>query len=138
MKFVQRWSEWRPTKEHTLWIAVGCVVATLVLGFGPGGWVTGGSAQKMADEAAAASRQQLAAAVCSEEFLRAANARERLAKLESIQWWERDDHIVAGGWATMPGEKEADIVVAGMCANRLTEHAEANARAAPVSTSARR
>lgn len=134
MKIVQRWNEYRPSKEQILWIAVGCIVATLVLGFGPGGWVTGGTARKMADEAAAASHQQLAAAVCAEHFLRAANAGERLKKLQLLQWWERDDQVAAGGWATMPGEKEANSAVAELCATRLSEHAEAGAKATPVST----
>jgi hypothetical protein len=52
----------------------------MVIGFGFAGWVTGGSAQKMADQAALAS---------------------------------------GGGWATMPGEKEASSTVAEMCATRL-------------------
>src|SRR3989337_424718 len=47
----QRWEDYRPTKTHTFWIAAGCVAATLVLGFGPGGWVSGGTAQKRVDEA---------------------------------------------------------------------------------------
>jgi hypothetical protein len=75
----------------------------------------------MADEAAMASRNQLAAAVCAEHFLRAADARARLAKLQALDWWERDDHVAAGGWATMPGDNEADSAVAQMCATRLTE-----------------
>jgi hypothetical protein len=85
------------------------------------GWVTGGSALKAADEAAAASHDKLAAAVCAEEFMRAADARTRLAKLTALEWWERDDLVAGGGWATMPGEKEASSVVAEMCATRLTE-----------------
>ena len=125
MKIVQRWNEYRPSKEQTLWIALGCVIATLIVGFGLSGWVTAGTARKMTDEAAAAARHQLAAAVCAEEFLRAANARERLTKLKALQWWERDDQVAAGGWATMPGEKEANSVVAEMCATRLSEQAEA-------------
>ena len=134
MRIVQRWNEYRPTKEHTLWFLIGCVIATLVIGFGPGGWVTGGTARKMADEAAAGSRHQLAAAVCTEEFMRAADARARLAKLKGLEWYERDDLVAAGGWATMPGEKEPNSVVAEMCANRLAEQADAAAQATPVST----
>ncbi|HWN05621.1 MAG TPA: hypothetical protein VNO53_00535, partial [Steroidobacteraceae bacterium] len=118
---MQRWSEYRPTKEHLFWIVVVCVAATLIIGFGFSGWVTGGTAQKMADEAAATSRNQLAAAVCAREFMRAADARTRLAKLQALDWWERDDQVVAGGWATMPGEKEADSAVAELCATRLAD-----------------
>jgi len=120
-KIAIKWNEYRPTREHTFWIALGSVVATLVFGFGVAGWVTGGTAQKMSDEAAAAAHHKLAAAVCAEEFMRAADAKARLAKLQALEWWERDDHLVSGGWATMPGEKEADSAVAQMCATRLAD-----------------
>jgi hypothetical protein len=119
--------------EQTAWTAVAAVVLTLAVGFGIAGWVTGGTAQTMADEAASAAHAQLAAAVCAEDFLRAANSRERLAKLQSLEWWERDDKLVADGWATMPGETEPALGVAVQCATRLTEHAEARAKATPVS-----
>jgi hypothetical protein len=125
MGALKRWIEYRPTKEHVVWIGVGCIVATLVAGFGLGGWVTGGTAQRMADEAAAASRHQLAAAVCADHFMRAADARARLAKLQALEWWARDEHVRDGGWATMPGEKEADSVVAQLCATRLAEGGKA-------------
>jgi hypothetical protein len=120
-----RWQELQPTKAQTFWVATGCVIATLIVGFGLSGWVTGATARKMADEAAAASRNQLAAAVCAVEFMRAADARSRLAKLQALEWWERDDHIAAGGWATMPGDQEADSAVAQICAERLADQAKA-------------
>ena len=107
-----------------MWFAIACVVATLIIGFGFGGWVTGGTAQKVANEAAAGSHNQLAAAICAEQFMRAADARTRLAKLQALEWWERDDLVAAGGWATMPGEKEANSAVAQMCATRLAEEAK--------------
>lgn len=131
------WRDYQPTRAQLLWLCAASVAATLILGFGPGGWVTGASAQRTADEAATASRDQLATAVCAEEFLGAANARERLAKLQATEWWERDDLVAAGGWATMPGESEASRAVAEQCATRLTEHADASARAAPLSAAAR-
>lgn len=130
----QRWDDYRPTKAQTFWTGVGCIVATLVLGFGPGGWVTGGTAGKMASEAADNARHQLAAAVCVEHFMRAANAGPRLQKLKDMTYYERDDLVAAGGWATMPDEKEANTVVADMCAMQLAElQAPAAARATPAS-----
>ena len=136
-QLVQRWNDYRPTKEHAIGFGVACIVATLVAGFGPAGWVSGGTARKMADEAGASSRHQLASAVCAEEFLRAADARARLAKLKALEWYDRDDLVAGGGWATMPGEQEADGVVAEMCASRLAEHADAAGRATPVSAPVR-
>lgn len=125
MNIVERWTGYQPGKQHLFWTAAICVIATIVIGFGPGGWVSGGTARQMADEAASVAHNELAAAVCAEDFLRAANARERLAKLNAVQWWERGDLVAAGGWATMPGEKEADSAVAAMCAERLANPAKA-------------
>jgi hypothetical protein len=132
-ELIQRWEDFRPTKVQAFWTGVVCVVATLIIGFGPFGWVTGGTARKMADEAAATKYQALAAAVCAEEFMRAADSRGRLAKLKALQWYERDDVVASGGWATMPGETEANTVVAELCATSLAEQAEAAAKAQPVS-----
>lgn len=129
MKFL---TEYQPTKEHALWFGVGCVVATLVIGFGVAGWVTGGTAKKMADESASTSRQQLAAAVCAQRFLRAADSQARLAKLTKLEWYERDDVVVKAGFAKMPGEQEASSEVAEMCASRLVERADAARRSAPA------
>lgn len=130
---IQRWEDFRPTKAQAFWACAVCIVATLIVGFGAAGWVTGGTARKMADDAAAGKYQGLATAVCAEEFMRAADARARLAKLKALQWYERDDLVAAGGWATMPGENEANTVVAELCANTLAEQAEGAAKATPVS-----
>ena len=123
MSIMQRWSEFRPTKEHLFWTVLVGIAATLIIGFGPGGWVTGGTAKEMADEAAATSRNELAAAVCAEHFMRAADARARLAKLQALDWWKRDEHVANGGWATMPGEKEPNSAAAQLCAARLADDA---------------
>lgn len=127
----ERWERYEPTKTQTFWIAVGSVVATLILGFGFGGWVTGGTAQKMASEAATKARQQLAAAVCVEEFMGAADAASRLEKLKKASWYERDGLISDGGWATMPDRKEPNSTVASLCASRLAEIEAPAAQASP-------
>jgi hypothetical protein len=123
----RRWEEYRPSKTEAFWSAAGCVVATLVIGFGFGGWVTGGTAQKMLTEAADGARHQLAAAICVEEFMEGKDARARLADLKKAEWYTRDKIIAASGWATMPDRKEPNMAVAEMCAAKLAEDkAEAN------------
>lgn len=128
----QQWSAIRPTKEATFWLCVASVAATVAIGFGLAGWVTGGTAQKMADEAAATSRNQLASAVCAEAFLRAADSRVRLDKLKKLEWYERDDAVVKAGFAKMPGDQEASSEVAEMCASSLVERADAARHVAPA------
>ena len=49
----QRFQQYRPSKTALFWSCAGCVVVATVVGFSWGGWTTGGSAQDMADKAAA-------------------------------------------------------------------------------------
>ena len=117
----QQWDDYRLTKTQAFWFATGSVAATLIVGFGIAGWVTGGSAQQMVAEAATNSRQELAAAVCVEEFMAAENAAPRLAKLSDASWYDRSELIAKGGWATMPDRKEPNSAVAALCAGKLAE-----------------
>ena len=39
----RRWESYRPSKGIWFWSCVACVAATIVIGFGWGGWVTGGN-----------------------------------------------------------------------------------------------
>jgi hypothetical protein len=120
-KLQQRWEAYRPSKAQAFWIGAGCIAATLVAGFGLGGWVTGGTAQKRVAEAATNARQELATAVCVEEFMAANDAKPRLAKLNAASWYERSELVAKGGWATMPDRKEPNSVVASLCAGKLAE-----------------
>jgi hypothetical protein len=117
--------EYRPTLTQTFWIAAGAVVAMLFIGFGPAGWVTGGTAQKMVAEAATNARQTLASSVCVKEFMRSANAGARLEQIKRAGWYERDDLVEQ--WAKMPDEKEPSDMVASICAGKLAELEPPNA-----------
>ena len=117
----RRWQEYRPSKTEAFWTAAGAVIATLVLGFGFGGWVTGGTAEERVQAAASQARHQLAAAICVEEFMKAKDAGARLAQLKKTEWYQRDEVVAASGWATMPDRKEPNIMVAEMCASKLAE-----------------
>lgn len=120
-----RWLEFRPTKTQAFWFAGGLVAATLALGFGPGGWVTGANADKRIAAAAESARYELAAAVCVDGFMDAANARDRLAGLQKLTFYARSEQVAKGGWATMPDRKEPNTNVAISCASRLSELAPA-------------
>jgi hypothetical protein len=113
------WSEYRPSKTVWFWSCVGCVIGTIVLGFTWGGWVTGGAAAERAAAAREDARAELAAAVCVEHFISAADARTRLVALKEESRWARDDFVQDGGWATMPGIDEPIRGAADLCAERL-------------------
>ena len=78
----KRWEEYRPSKPVWFWSCVGCVVATMVIGFGWGGWVTGGTATQMAADAAVGARAKLAAAACISRFDESPSAAAELATLK--------------------------------------------------------
>jgi hypothetical protein len=115
------WREYRPSKVTWFWSCVACVIATMVIGFTWGGWVTGGSADQMAAEAREAGRAQLAAAICVQRFVAAPNAAVELAALKEESSWSRDDTIADAGWTTPLGLDEPVSGAADICADRLVE-----------------
>lgn len=116
-----RWLEFRPTKTQAFWSAAFLVAGTLVLGFGAGGWKTAGAAQAEVARAAEEARQDLAAAVCVDEFMAAPDAQARLVLLQNATFYDRSDMVSKAGFATMPDRKEPNSSVAIMCASRLGE-----------------
>src|SRR5690349_16235706 len=64
----RRRAAYRPSKGGWLWSCVGVSVATMIVGFGWGGWVTGGTATRMAADAAHDARAKLGAASCVYRF----------------------------------------------------------------------
>ena len=101
-------------------IVGGIIVA--IVGFSWGGWVTGGTARTSASAAADASRTDLAAAICVQNFMADENARERLAELKELaRATQQRDYIQAGNWAAMPDRDEVARPTATLCARMLAE-----------------
>ena len=75
------------------------------------------SAEELAQKAVVARL----APICVEQFSQDSEKNQKLKKLEETNSWQRDDYVEKQGWATMPGEKEADSKVAGKCAELLVE-----------------
>jgi hypothetical protein len=117
----RKWDEYRPSKTQAFWFGAGSALATLALGFGAAGWVTGSTAEKLSTEAAENARYELATAMCVEQFMHAGNVDARLAKLKQAGWYERTELVEAGGWATMPDREEPNRSVAILCSSQLAE-----------------
>jgi hypothetical protein len=115
----KRWENYRPSKAVWFWSGMGCAVATIVIGFAWGGWVTGGTATRMASEAATGARAQLAAADCISRFQSDPNAPAQLALLKKTETYERSDLMDKGGWTTMPGSKDPVAGAGDICADQL-------------------
>ncbi len=105
----------------SLWGAAGGAVVLAVIGFTLGGWVTGGTAQTMADEAAQEAVVARLAPICIEQFNQISEKDQKLQKLKDTSSWERSDYVIKQGWATMPGEKDPDSKVADKCADMLMQ-----------------
>jgi hypothetical protein len=115
----ERWSAARPKKTLVFWSWVGFIVLTMIVGFGWGGWVTGGSARTMADTWSKAAVVQRLTPICVAQFNQDAAKDQKLAVLKDTDSWKRSDYVQKQGWATMPGEAKPDSLVAEACAKLL-------------------
>ena len=115
----QRWTNAQPTKTIAFWACMASVVLTMIVGFAWGGWVTGGTADKMATTLADDAVVKRLAPICVVQFNRDPAKVEKLAALKGIDSWQRDDYVGKQGWATMPGEEKPDSNVAEACAKLL-------------------
>ena len=100
-----------------LWSAVGGAIVLAIVGFAWGGWVTGGTAQEMAEDAVV----DRLAPICVEQFNQGLEKVQKLEELKETDSWQRDDYVGEQGWATMPGEDKPDSKVAKKCADMLME-----------------
>src|ERR1700690_1526488 len=76
-------------------------VASMVIGFSWGGWVTGSTANRLAAEQASTA---VVAALCVEKFLQNNDAKANLEVLKKIPSnWEQGDYVEKGGWTAQPG-----------------------------------
>jgi len=90
-----------------------------VVGFSWGGWMTGGSANKMASKMA---QDEVIAALVPFCVDMSRTDNERLAKLSTIRdatSYKRRDAVMATGWATMPGADVPNRDLAQACLEGL-------------------
>lgn len=129
----RRWEDYRASKTVVFWCCAGCAVATVIVGFAWGGWVTGGNAGLMATQAATEARAELAATICVERFTKGPDATAKLASLKGIEdSWKQDKFIEEGGWVTLPGTVNPIDGAAALCARQLID-AKPMAKAASTS-----
>jgi len=102
-------------------IAIGAV-ASMVIGFSWGGWVTGGTANKLAADRADAAVVTVLTPICVAKFLQDGDAKANLVVLQKISSnWEQGQYLEKGGWATRPGATSSDYELARACAAKLVE-----------------
>src|SRR5690349_25165985 len=103
----------RAALKPALWGAAAGAVALAIVGFGWGGWVTGGTAETLAKNRAATAVVAALTPICVEKFRQAAGASANLAEMKKATCvWDQSTFIEKGGWATLPGSDEPNYGVA--------------------------
>jgi hypothetical protein len=138
--FQRRWDDLQPSKTMLVWSCLGSAAVVVIAGFTWGGWVTGGTAQEMAQDAADSSRYELASTICADRFMAAPDAQAQLTALKAIESSYRQRQFIDdGGWATMPGQEKGARQTSELCAEVLdkleldTAAAAVEGEAEPVS-----
>ncbi|AZN70780.1 hypothetical protein D5400_05380 [Georhizobium profundi] len=119
MGISDKWNAYEPTKGTLGWVAAGSAVATVVLGFTLGGWVTGGTANEMARDAANASRAELAASVCVDNFRGVDTARADFEELTGMRPHQQRGFVEKAAWAQIPGVDRLGRDAASRCAEMI-------------------
>jgi hypothetical protein len=102
-------------------VAIGAV-ASMVIGFSWGGWMTAGTANKIAGERADTAVVAALTPICVEKFLQNTDGKANLAVLQKISSsWEQGDYLQKGGWVTQPGATSSDYHLARACAEKLVQ-----------------
>ena len=110
-----------PKVESALWGAAGGAAALAIVGFGFGGWVTGGKAAEMARQQTDKAVVAALAPICVDKFCCAKDVEANTGKLNAISYaWEKGTYISGGGWATLPGSGEPISGLAQACAEMLS------------------
>ena len=65
-------------------------LATVVVGFGWGGWMLGSTAKKMADQSTSSAIVAALAPICVEKFQHATEAKATLAQLKLVDSWKQE------------------------------------------------
>jgi len=119
VSFKKWWQDARPTKTVVFWACVASVVLTIIVGFAWGGWVTDGTAQKIADQRARDAVIERLAPICVAQFNQDPEKVQKLEELKNASTYQRRTYLQDQGWADMPGEQGADRGVEDECIKQL-------------------
>ena len=107
--------------KPAIWGAIGGAVAAMIIGFGWGGWVTGGTAEKMATASAQDATVLALTPLC---VVKAEQQPEQLVLLKKESTWNRDSFVIKAGWVANVNEKYRSAV-AKACASAVVEAMDA-------------
>jgi hypothetical protein len=104
------------------WGILSGAIAMTVAGFSWGGWVTGNKFETVSSQRAKDAVVVALAPICVDKFQRSGDATANRAALKKTDSWSQAEFVEKGGWATLPGPSNPDLVsaVAMACATLLT------------------
>ena len=95
-------------------------IATMIIGFSWGGWVTGGTSKELVQKSVNTALVSALSPICVDKFQRSAEVNANLVEFKKVNSWQQGSFIEKGGWATMPGGDTANEAVAQACATMLS------------------
>ena len=108
------------TKPAVMGAIVGGAL-TAIVGFSQGGWMLGGTAERIADQRSAAAVVDALVPFCVGQSKTDPEATAKLATLGTlVSTYERKDFVMKAGWATMPSAEEPNGDLATACAKVLS------------------
>jgi hypothetical protein len=105
-------------------------IATIIIGFGWGGWMLGSTAKKLATDETRSAIVTIAAPACAEHFVNKAND-EKWAEYQKVDTWRRDTYIKEAGYATVAGlvnDYSTSSAIADACVKALNKLLETRAK----------
>jgi len=107
------------TVKSSLFGAAAGAAGLAVIGFSWGGWVTAGTAAKIADRTADAAVVLALAPICVDNFRREPDAGAQLINLQKMSSYDQAGFVQQGGWAALLGSKQNNSAVTRACAQSL-------------------
>ncbi len=107
--------------KPAIWGVIGGAIAAMIIGFVWGGWVTGGTAGKMASASAQDATILALAPLC---VAKGEQQPEQVVLLKKESSWNRGDFVTKAGWVANVNEKYRSAV-ASACATALAEAVDA-------------
>jgi hypothetical protein len=117
--FRKWWQEARPTKTAVFWSWIASIVLVMIVGFSWGGWVTGSTARRLAQDMAEDAVVERLASVCVAQFNQDPARDQKLQALKETTGYQRREYVETQGWATIPGDEAPDRTVANECVKLL-------------------
>jgi len=99
-------------------------IATMIIGFSQGGWYSGGSAERLAQQRSEVAVIDALVPVCVSLSKLDPEGIAKLGQLVAMKTsYEQRDFVISSGWATMPSTSEPNRELASACADALVKPA---------------